>query len=335
MRSFGRRSTTEEGKGHLTVLNTLQKISTVGMSRDDWLKERKKGIGGSDAAAVIGLSPWASPFSVWMNKTGREDDQEDNERLRQGRDLEDYVARRWCEATGKNVRRVNAILINPDYPWAIADIDRAVTGEDAILECKTTSILQLKKYKNGEYPVQYYVQCQHYMAVTGCKKAYLAVLVLQKEFLMYEIERDEDEIRSLMEQEKEFWEEHVVKDVAPAPDGMEATSEGILDMYPEGDPEEEVDITSETGELDEYFAIDRTIKELTARKDQIKQALQLYLGTATTGVSGEYKITWRNKTRQSFDFKRFRDDHPELDLDEYIKVTNTREFRATSVAARG
>ena len=310
------------------MLKTLKKISTVGMSRNEWLKARQQGIGGSDAAAVIGLSPWATPFTVWMDKAGKAEEQEDNERLRQGRDLEDYVAQRFCEATGKKVHRVNAILINPEYSWAIADVDRAMFGEDAILECKITSVLQLKKYKDGEYPVQYYVQCQHYMAVTGCKKAYLAVLVLQREFLIYEIERDEDEIRALMEQEKAFWEDHVEKGVPPETDGLEPTGRSIAELYPDGDEEQEIDLSGEESSLDEYFALGDAIKELQGQQDKIKQTLQMEMATATVGMTPSYKVTWRNKTRRTFDAKRFREDNPELDLDKYYKTSVTREFRA-------
>ena len=316
------------------MLNTLKKISTANMSREEWLKARKQGIGGSDAAAVIGLSPWASPFSVWMNKTGKEEDSEDNERLRQGRDLEEYVAQRFCESTEKKVRRVNAILINPQYPWAIADIDRAVIGEDAILECKTTSVLQLKKYKNGEYPVQYYVQCQHYMAVTGCKKVYLAVLVLQHDFIIYEIERDEGEIAALMEQEKHFWEDFVVTGEAPAPDGSDVTTDSIKQLYPEANTEQEVELYGMEPAVTEYFALDSSIKELESRKQQIVQEIKKQMGTAAIGVANTFRVSWKNQSRTYFDSKKFREDHPEMDLSEYLKESMPRTFRLVQKPVR-
>ena len=117
----------------------IKKVSTVGMSREDWLEQRRHTIGGSDAAGIIGLSKWSSPVSVWADKTGRLPDKLDTEAMRLGRDLEGYVARRWMEATGKKVRRLNAMLYNELYPFAHADIDREVIGERAGLECKTTS----------------------------------------------------------------------------------------------------------------------------------------------------------------------------------------------------
>ena len=148
------------------ISKTVERISTSNMSHSQWLLERSKSIGGSDAAAIVGMSPWVTPYSLWCEKTGKTAPKEDNEAMRQGRDLEQYVADRWQEATGKKVRRLNAILKNAKYPWAHANIDREGVSENAGLECKTTSIMQLKKFKNGEYPEQYYAQCVHYMAVT-------------------------------------------------------------------------------------------------------------------------------------------------------------------------
>ena len=177
---------------------------TNAMSREKWLQERKKGIGGSDAAALLGLNPYVSPYALWAEKTNRLPEKDDNEAMRQGRDLEQYVADRFMEATGKKVRRKKTMLRNLAYPFAHANIDRWVVGENAGLECKTTSIINLKKFKNGEYPAAYYCQCMHYMAVTGADRWYLAVLILNQGFHHFVIERDEEEIAALMQAEQEF-----------------------------------------------------------------------------------------------------------------------------------
>ena len=163
----------------------IEKVPTLGMSREDWLTQRRKSIGGSDASGIVGLSKWASPYSVWAEKTSRVPEKEDTEAMRQGRDLEEYVAQRWCEETGKKVHRCNAMLHNPQYPFAHADVDRMVTGENAGLECKTTYTLDLRQFKGVEFPTQYYAQCVHYLAVTGCDRWYLAVLVFGRGFYTY------------------------------------------------------------------------------------------------------------------------------------------------------
>lgn len=209
----------------------LTRISTRSMSRQAWLAERRKTIGGSDAAGIVGLSRYATPYTVWADKTGRLPEQEDNETMRQGRELEEYVAKRWEEATGKRVRRSNALLYNPSYPFAHADIDRTVLGEDAGLECKTTSALNLRQFRNVEFPEQYYVQCVHYLAVTGCQRWYLAVLVFGRGFFTFTLERDQAEIDALMAAEERFW-ALVEQDTPPALDGLEATGEALQALYP-------------------------------------------------------------------------------------------------------
>ena len=129
------------------MIKNIIRVSTAGMEREAWLHRRKSSIGGSDASSIIGLNAYSSPYSVWAAKTSRLPGKEDNEAMRLGRDLEDYVASRFREETGKRVRREKAMLYNPAYPFAHADIDRWIIGENAGLECKTTSIMNLKSLR--------------------------------------------------------------------------------------------------------------------------------------------------------------------------------------------
>lgn len=171
-------------------MDRLERIKTSG--REDWLEVRRQGVGGSDAAAIIGCNDYSSPYTVWLDKTGRLPEKEPTEAMRQGTDLEDYVAKRFAEKTGKKVRRKNDTLRNPKYPFALANVDRWVVGENAGLECKTANTLNYAKFRDGEFPANYYVQCMHYMAVTGADRWYLAVLVFGREFIVFELERDEE-----------------------------------------------------------------------------------------------------------------------------------------------
>ncbi len=157
-------------------------ISTAHMSREDWLRLRQSGIGGSDAGAICGLNPYVSPMSVYRDKTCENVSDTDNEAMRQGRDLEDYVARRFSEAAGLKVRRSNMLYRSDEYPFMIANVDRLVVGEDAGLECKTASAYSADKWKDGTVPMHYLIQAAHYMAVTGRKAWYIAVVILGKEY---------------------------------------------------------------------------------------------------------------------------------------------------------
>ena len=307
----------------------LTKISTLNMSHDEWLDHRQKSIGGSDASSIIGLNPWSSPYSVWADKLGKIPPKEDNEAMRQGRDLEAYVAQRFCEATGKKVRRENNILINPDYPFAHANVDRMVVGEDAGLECKTTSVLNMKNFKNGAFPDTYYVQCVHYMMVTGCKKWYLAVLVLNRDFMVFEIERDEEEIQALAKSEEAFW-ELVQKQTAPTADGLKATSDTISILYPESNGES-VNLFAYESELQQYMAISAQVKELEKIKDELANKVKAFLGEAGGGESDGYKVTWTSSTRSTFDSKRFASEHKDIDLSDYYKTSSYRTFKVTEI----
>ena len=309
------------------MIKGLKKISTVGMSHDDWLMHRSKSIGGSDAAAIVGMSQYSSPYSVWAEKTGKLPPKEDNEAMRQGRDLEEYVAKRFTEATGKKLRRENSIIINPKYPFAHANVDRLVVGEDAGFEAKTTSVLNLSKFKNGEYPENYYCQCVHYLAVTGAKRWYLGVLILGVGFEWYVIERDEDEIAALMQSEEAFW-QYVKKDVPPAVDGTKGTTEALKSVFPTSN-DDKVDLFAFDSDLERLESVKKQIKELTTIKDEIENKVKVFMADAGRGESDRFKVSWTSSSRSSFDAKAFASDHPDIDLSDYYNNSISRTFRVS------
>lgn len=207
------------------------KIPVGNLDRREWLQSRKTGLGGSDAGAVCGLNPYSSPMNVYHDKTCDETkEQGDNESIRQGHDLEDYVARRFMEETGLKVRRSNYMYRSNEYPFMIADVDRFIIGEDAGLECKTASAYNADKWKDGEIPLHYIMQCYHYMAVTGKHTWYIAAVILGREFIYRRLEWDDALITQLIKAEKYFWTEHVEKGIMPAPDGSKAC-DAVLEQY--------------------------------------------------------------------------------------------------------
>lgn len=305
----------------------LTKISTVGMSHEEWLAHRNKTIGGSDASAIIGMNSYASPYTVWAEKLGKLPPKEDNEAMRIGRDLESYVAQRFSEKTGKKVRRENNILYNPEYPYAHANVDRMIIGEDAGLECKTTSSLNISKFKNGEFPDNYYAQCVHYMMVTGCKKWYLAVLVLGKGFYDFTIERDEEEIKALAKSEADFW-EYVKKQTPPAVDGTDSTSKTITTIFPNSNTET-VNLFAYEDSLRQYIALGKQIKELEKLQAEMANKVKAFMNEAGKGESDNYKVSWSTASKSTFDHKRFAEEHPNVDLTKYYKTSSYRTFKVT------
>lgn len=302
----------------------LLKIPTAKMSRKEWLEQRRKSIGGSDAAAVIGLSQWASPYTVYLDKKGELPEKEETEAIRLGNDLEGYVAQRWCEATGKKVRRLQAMLYNPDFPFAHADVDRMVIGEDAGLECKTTSTLDIKQFRGVDFPEKYYAQCVHYMAVTGCKRWHLAVLVFGRGFYTFTLERDEDEIKALMEAERAFWFKNVLAENPPSPTGIDADTGAIETIYSASFAEKETDLFGYEALLNEYEQLQGEAKVIEKRIDEIKNIIKVNMADSEKGYCGEFKISWKPQVRRTFQVEELIKAYPQLPVNSFYKETVTR-----------
>ena len=309
------------------MYKNLIKISTKDMPHEKWLEHRRKSIGGSDASSIIGMNNYCSPYTVWADKLGKIPPKEDNEAMRLGRDLEQYVGQRFMEATGKKLRRENNILINPEYPFAHANVDRMVIGEDAGFEAKTTSALNLKKFKNGEFPDNYYAQCTHYLAVTGCKRWYLGVLILGIGFEWFVLERDEDEIAALMNAEKDFW-ECVKSGNPPTVDGTDSTSDTLRTIYPESNGDA-VSLMAYEQDLNQYMTLSSLLDDVKKQKEEVANRIKAFMGEAEKGECNKFKVSWTSSVRSIFDHKAFAQDNPGVDLTAYYKQTPTRTFKVT------
>lgn len=298
-------------------------------NHEEWLSIRKKYIGGSDAGSVIGMNPYKSRYTLWAEKTGKIPGFEGNLTTKVGSYLEQLVADLFEEETGKKVRKKNRTLVNDAYPFACANVDRLVVGEKALLEIKTTNSIPLMKTlrNSDEFPEAYYAQVVHYLAVTGLEKAYLAVLINCREFKVYELNRDQDEIDALMNAEKEFW-NLVETNTPPAADGDASTSETLTTLYPESNSET-IDLFGFDNDLTSYVDIQAQIKSLTALKDEIGNKVKEYMKDAGKAESDRFKVSWTSSKRKTFDSKRFSEDHPDMNLDDYYNVSTSRIFKVT------
>lgn len=327
-------------------MKNIHRVSTAGMSRADWLAERRKSLGGSDMGAVLGLNTYSSPYSVWAEKTGRIPDKEDTEAMRIGRDLEDYVCRRFMEASGLKVQKCNAILRNDRYPHLHANVDRLIVGQKAGVEAKTASALNASSFTGGEFPASYYAQCVAYLAVTEYERWYLAALVMGREFHIYQMTRiqddtcpdwcdssvfvSEEEITALAEEARRFWEENVEKDEPPAVDGDESTTKALQTIY-----EESSGRTIEIWSADVKAAVRAYLKLKAEEKERRKlleeqaNIIREYLGEAEGAECELAKVSWKPQSRESFDRKRFSKEHPDINLTNYITITNSRVFKVT------
>lgn len=305
----------------------ITKVSTK--NREEWRELRSHYIGGSDAAAVVGLNSFSSPYSLWAEETGKVPGFAGNLATEVGAYLEEFVAQKFAQETGKKVRNCNQSFLNSLYPFAIANIDREIVGEDAGLEIKTTDSMNMKKFKNGEYPANYYVQCVHYMAITGKKRWYLAVLIGNREFKWFAIERDEDEINALMAAEADFW-ELVKTDTHPAVDGTQATTDTLKTIYAESD-DSTCDLTAFSENLRQYIALKQQIKELETLAEEAANKIREFMGESGGGECDGFRVSWKSQTRSIFDRKRFEKENPDIDLSGYFKESISRPFKVTEI----
>lgn len=316
-------------KAYIKIADTKQ------LTHDEWLEVRKQGIGGSEAGAVLGLNPYSSAYSVYHEKLSLVAPFEGNAKTRLGTDLEEYVAKRFCEIMAergepKKVKRVNAVLRSVEYPFMIADVDRMLVGENVGLECKTTTNNDNYDFDAGEYPTYWYCQVQHYMAVMEAEKWYICVLDLSSgRVSIIEVKRNEGDIESLIEGERKFWEENIQNRICPAPNGSERCEDIIKEKYPQADEElPTVDLMAYEGQMSRLTKVKERISELDAEKSKIEQTLKEALGEAPRGEYGLYTVTFKNSISQRLDSKKLKAERPEI-YDEYARESTTRRFLFT------
>lgn len=305
-------------------------ISTLGLDRAEWLFYRKQGICGSDAGAITGMNPYVSAFHIYQDKKSSEISDHDNEAMRQGRDMEDYVAKRFAEQTGKQVRRANAIYQNEEHPVMLADFDRLIVGEKAGLECKTVSPYSADKWSDGKIPMHYQMQVQHYLAVSGYDCWYIAALIFGKEFIIRKIERDEEFIANLITIEENWWQRHIVEDNIPEPDGSSAYTE-LLNAYYHTDKRKTIKLHGLDEELERRNELEELIDKLSSEKASIDQKIKQKLEDAAYGETEHYRVSWIETVQNRVDSKKLKMEQPEIYQD-YLNQIHSKRFTVKKVA---
>lgn len=308
--------------------NAIRLVSTKTLSRQEWLAVRNGGIGSSDAAAAIGLSPYKSPLELWLEKTGRKapDDLSQSEAVFWGTTLEPVLAKVYAERTGNKVRRVNAVLQHPEHPFMLANLDRSIGGE-GVLEIKTAGHHSAPFWEEG-IPEAYQCQVLHQLAVTSRTWADVAVLIGGQDFRIYRIERDDDKVAGLVERETAFW-QHVESDTAPPTDGSESSARALGWLYPR-DAGTTIDCT-ESSTLNALFAELLTFKRQRTQLEFLeathRQSIQAAMGNASIAIFVGGRVSWK-KARDGVttDVKRLLQDHPDLAPQYETVVPGSRRF---------
>lgn len=291
------------------------------MTRTEFLQRRKSGIGGSDVAAILGLSPWRSPLDVWYDKTECDsnaivDTAEptgEDRALYWGAVHEDAIAKAYTTVTGRKVMRYNRLLQNPVAPWEIGDVDRLVvpesgkrafntrTGEvltDRALECKTA------RYKGEEWgeewtdeiPVWYYMQVQWYMRLMPTVKFFdVAVLFGGSDFQIFTVERNEDVIRKIAEAVGRFWKVNVMEKYPPAPRSIE----DVQKLYPAANVPKITASAELEADVRELVRATAARKNAEKAESEIKFRVAAAMGNAELAElpDGTPLVTYKNTAR--------------------------------------
>lgn len=254
--------------------------------RADWLGIRKGFVGGSDVAALLGLSPWKTPVDLYLDKTGRvPDEDEASEAMRLGSYLEDYAARRYAEETGRTVRNFGYMVAKGH---AVADIDRLVGDGDALpahhADIRTDTLLECKTagaFWEDEPPLHYQTQVQLYMELTGCRFADFAVVFLapRRDFRVYRVERDEKIGAALLDRIEAFWRDCVEADTPPAAVNLADARA----LYPDASPDTPCTASADIAlKVQTLRALLADIAEREGRADALKGEIAAAMGEADT-----------------------------------------------------
>lgn len=280
-------------------------------NRENWLTARRTGIGGSDVASVLGLNPWRTPYDLWMDKTGQVPHSEENAAMHFGTILEQVVADEFVLRTGKKVRRDNQMHRTGKDNFQIANLDRVVVGEDAILECKTANAFRADDWGESQedeiianqvvtehkIPLYYETQIQWYMGVCQKSKAYLAVLIGGQDFRIYCIAFNQTIYASLVEKCQAFWFENVVANVAPKPINIE----DVKKLYAK-DNGEMLEASNEIATaIGEYKTKASQVKSLKKELDSLQNIICTALGEAQGFlIGGQIAATYKTCQRKAY-----------------------------------
>lgn len=312
------------------------------VNRQNWLSERRKGLGGSDVAAMLGLSKYKTPYQLWLDKTGRETDDSSGEAAYWGNALEDIVAKEFAKRNGVKVQRVNDLIKHPTLDFAFANIDRAVINPDIsgnvrikdgrlttdqILECKTANqFLQNQWGDDAESIPDYYLtQCQWYLGNTQADICHLAVLIGGQKFKQYQIQRDDELISILHDEAKTFWHDFVLADNPPDP----TTIDDCLHRWARHTDGKVIDADQSLIELiTEYKEMKAVLKDGEAEADALKLEIVKRIEDAECVViDGSKKLlSYKAQSSKRVDSTAFKTAYPDL-AEQFTKTSATRVLR--------
>lgn len=300
------------------------------LTHAEWLQVRLSGLGGSDIAAALGMSPWKSALELWQEKvSGKRLSQQENEAMIWGRIMEPIITQEYVKRSGLMVKPLRSMLQSPQYPWMLANLDGLIEDPDrgmGVFEVKTASAFKQAEWAEGRCPDAYMLQLSHYLAVTGLDFAVICVLIGGNKLQWSTVERDNELIASVIELERHFW-QYVLTNTPPPVDGTTACSEMLAVKYPASTNKTPLILPTEADEWVSAYLQATTEEDAAADKkrlsaNRIKAVMQEHEKAITTGG---HPITWKTVASSRLDSKTFKAEHPDL-VAQYMSESISRRF---------
>ena len=298
------------------------------ISKEDFISIRRHFLGGSDSGAVCGVNPYKSALDVWLEKTGRTSGGiEDNEKMFWGRALEGSIRDSFQTFSGLKAEPVNMMFTHTEADFLLATPDAIVRENDgsvSVLEIKTTSAYNSDAWADGNIPASYFMQVQKYLYVLELSKGYICCLIGGQKFVWYPVPREDEIIAAMLSIEKNFWYEHVLKDVPP--EVTENSANGLTQLYPKSNGTS-ILLSEEADRLiSEHQELKNVSKEIQKGIDLCENRLKALLGNSECGrTPSGYSVNWRNATSNRLDGSRLKKERPDV-YSEYLSTTQCRRF---------
>lgn len=300
----------------------------IASNHEEWERFRANGLGGSDIGALLGLNKYKSKYELFLEKTGSgsKAGREESIPIKIGNRLESLVAEMFTNETGLKVYNDRKTYYHKDHPFLLANIDYKITGERALLECKTTSAFLDREWNDDEVPASYLCQIQHYLNVLDYDYAYIAVLIGNAKFIYKKVERDDEFIRMYTKEAIDFWKNNVLMNKPPAIDeGI--ISKNAINFIANESTESKPATIEQINKIREIIRLDELTKDYKAQSDSLKNQLKADMANCDVAelISNEFKVTWKKYTQNRFDSTVFKKDYPDL-YKQYSKTSASQRL---------
>ena len=295
-------------------------------NRQEWLRERKNYIGGSEIAAICGLSSFdKTALDVYLSKVNPAiveltKDDPNYEAAYWGTKQEKIIAERYAEKCNVIIQKQPTLIRHPKYPFIACNIDRWVGNREYILECKTAHFYKMKQWGEqgtDNIPESYLVQVAYYAAICDVPKVDIAVLIGGQDFRIYTYERNKDLEEKLIKIACNFWHNHIEKRIPPKC----VNTRDTFNLFPQSNNKQITAKDEILTKLEELKIAKMSEEQVQKTIEKLKVEIQEFMQDYDVLIdnNGNVKATWKNTAPKSlFDLKRFKDEAKDL----YLKYTN-------------